>query len=175
MKNYLLFKLHWHFFLQKHSSVDEWIGKCSISKGRSWECFSLALGSRYPYKADSSNRLSWISTCSFWPSRRHYWVFHSFQSETASMFNSSSQTIKTLLLSDKYLCLVSRSTSGSKSCHRASLSRCSSSEVKHMDVWKQYVEPFFSFFSPVNFISHLDKRNVSVSVASTNHKNSTSS
>lgn len=93
MKNYLLFKLHWHFFLQKHSSVDERIGKCSISKGRSWECFSLALGSRYPYKADNSNRLSWISTCSFWPSRRHYWVFHSFQSETASMFNSSSQNL----------------------------------------------------------------------------------
>lgn len=45
-----------------------------------------------PYKVDNSSRLSWISKCSFWPGRRHFWVFHSFMSETAPMFNSSSQT-----------------------------------------------------------------------------------
>lgn len=80
------------FFSEKHSWVDEWVSSCSISKVQSWGYFALALTCRYPYKVDNSSGLSWISECSFWPRRRHYWVFHSFMSVIASMFNSRSKT-----------------------------------------------------------------------------------
>lgn len=70
-------------------------------------------------------------------------------------------SVKNLLHSDKYLCLVSRSTCGSETCHQAPLSRCNSSEVKRMDWMSEHIifrSPFKSMVVLlILFIYVLDK------------------